>query len=63
MILIREGSLRWVYGFFFKATVQSVLLFCAETWVVTPCMGRFLGGLQVQVKRRMTSGSRRGGDT
>ena len=29
---------------FFKAMVQAVFLFGSETWVVTPCMGRSLGG-------------------
>ena len=33
-----------VSGVFFKAVVQSVLLFGAKTWVVTPRMGRVLGG-------------------
>ena len=40
-------------GFFFKAVIQAVLLFVLETWVVTPCMGRDLGGFQDQVARRM----------
>ena len=38
----------------FKSVVQSVLLFGAETWVVTPCMVRVLGGLQYQVTWRLT---------
>ena len=41
-------------GFFFKAVVQSVLLFFADTWVVTPHMRRVLGFFQYQVARRMT---------
>ena len=41
-ILSREGSRPQVSIFFLKAIVQSVLLFGAETWVVTPNMGRFL---------------------
>ena len=28
----------------FKSMVQVVLFFGEETWVVTPCMGRVLGG-------------------
>ena len=43
-ILIREGARPRVSGVFFKAAVQSVLIFGAETWVVTPCMVRSLGG-------------------
>ena len=35
-ILIREGERPQVSGFFFKSVFQSVLLFGAETWVVTP---------------------------
>ena len=42
-----------VYGFFFKLIVQSVLLFGAETWEVTPRMGRVLGDFQNQVARRL----------
>ena len=34
--------------------VQSVLNFGAETWVVTPCMGRFWEGFQDQVARQLT---------
>ena len=30
--------------FFFKAVVKSVLIFGAEKWVVTPRIGRVLGG-------------------
>ena len=35
-ILSREGADKRVSGNFFKAVVQQVLLFGAETWVVTP---------------------------
>ena len=54
IILSREGAELWVSGFFFKTTVKAVLIFGAETWVVTPYMGRFLGGFQDQVLRRLT---------
>ena len=53
-ILIREGARPLVSGFFFKVAVQSVLLFGAKMWVVTPHMGRVLGGFQDQVTRRLT---------
>ena len=43
-ILSREGATPWVYVFFFKDMIQAVLLFRAETWVVTSCMGMSLGG-------------------
>ena len=39
-ILSREGATKRVLGNFFKAVVQQVLLFGAETWVVSPYMGR-----------------------
>ena len=42
-ILSMEGARPWVHKFFFKAIVQSVLLFCAKTWVVAPRMGKVLG--------------------
>ena len=44
-ILSREGAEPRVYGFFFKTVLQVVLLFGSETWVVTPLMGRVLGGV------------------
>ena len=52
-ILSREGARLRVSIFFFKSIVQPVLIFGAETWVVTPCMGRVLGGFQDQVARRL----------
>ena len=52
-ILSREGATPWVYGFFFKAVIQAVLLFGAETWVVTSFVGKALGGFQIQVARRL----------
>ena len=35
-ILIREGADKRLPGNFFKAVVQAVLMFGAETWVLTP---------------------------
>ena len=37
-ILGREGATARIPGAFFKGVVQQVLLFGAETWVVTPSM-------------------------
>ena len=45
-ILSREGATPQVSSFFFKAVIQGVLLFGAETWVVTPCMSKALGGFR-----------------
>ena len=39
-ILSREGVDKRVSGTFFKAVVQQVLLFGAETWVLTPRIER-----------------------
>ena len=53
-ILRREGVSLRVSGLCFKAMVQVVLLFRSDTWVVTPRMGKALGGYQAQVARRLT---------
>ena len=43
-ILSQEVAAPRLSGLFFKAEIQAVLLFGAETWVVTPHMGKALGG-------------------
>ena len=43
-ILSREGAAPRVYVLFFKSVVQVVLLFGADTYVVTSRMGKSLGG-------------------
>ena len=48
-ILSRKGAEPRVFRFFFKAMVQAVFLFGSDTWVVTPCMERALGGFQDHV--------------
>ena len=53
-ILSREGSAPRVSEFFFNAVVQTVLLFGAENWVVTPRMGNALEGFQIQVAISLT---------
>ena len=53
-ILSMEGAALRALGLFFKAVIQVVLLFGAYTWVVTPPMGKALGGVQTQVARRVT---------
>ena len=53
-ILSREGSTHRVSGLFFKAVIQAVLLFRADTWVVTPRMGKALGFFQTKLMRRLT---------
>ena len=62
-ILSREGAYKQVSGNFFKAVVQQVLLFGADTWVMTPRMEReltsFMHGAARQITGRQT---RRGWD-
>ena len=43
-IMGREGGITRVSGMLFKAVVQVVLMFWAETWVMNPCMGLALRG-------------------
>ena len=45
-ILSREGATPQVSGFFLKAVIQAVLFFGAETWVVTPCVGKYMRGFR-----------------
>ena len=52
-ILIREGETKRVSGNFFKAVVQKVLLFGAETWVVSPRMERALSSFIHGAARRV----------
>ena len=57
-ILEREGENERMSGTLFKAMVQAVLLSGSETWVLTPCMGRTLGGFHHRVACRMTEKNR-----
>ena len=52
-----------VSGHFFKVLVEAVLLFGAETWVLTPRMDRYLSSFQHRVVRRIIGRQprRRGG--
>ena len=42
-ILGREGANLRVSGILFKSTVQAVMSFGSETWVMTPCIEQALG--------------------
>ena len=53
-ILSREGVRPRVSVFFFKSIIQLVLLFDAESWVVTPHMVWYLRGFQDHMARRLT---------
>ena len=59
-ILSREGAVPQVSAFFFKSVVQAIMLFGAETWVVTPRMVKALGVFQTQVAIQMTGRLPRG---
>ena len=61
-ILSQEGADKRVSGNFFKAVVQAVLLFGAETWVLTPRIERALESFMHGAARRITGKNpRRGG--
>ena len=53
-ILRREGATPRISGNVFKAVVQQVLLFGAETWVVTPKMEQALSVFLHGAVRRLT---------
>ena len=53
-ILSREGATKRVSGNFFKAVVQQVMLFGAETWAVSPSMERALSAIIHGAVRRLT---------
>ena len=53
LLLSREGAAPRVSSFFFKTAVQAVLLFGLDNWVVTPLVGKVLGGVHTQVARRL----------
>ena len=62
-ILSREGADPKMSGHFYRAVSQAVLLFGAETWVLTPRMEWYLDSFQNRVLQRITGRqpSRQGG--
>ena len=62
-ILSQEGTDPKVLGHFLKAVAQAVLLFGAETLVLTPRVERALSSFQHRFARRLTrrQSRRRGG--
>ena len=44
----RDGDSPRMSGMFFKAVVQLFIIFGAETWVVTPLIGREFWGVPTQ---------------
>ena len=53
IILGREVANPRFPGIFFKALIQAVLIFGAETWVMTPCIGQSLGGFHHRVAQQI----------
>jgi hypothetical protein len=53
-ILARDGATPRVSGMFYKAVVQSILLFGSETWVVTKPILQALEGFHKRVARRLS---------
>ena len=53
-VLRAENASPRVCGMFYKITVQSVLLFGSETWILTPITLERLEGFHVKAARRMT---------
>ena len=49
-----ESASTRVWGMFYKATVQSVLLFGSKTWVLSPATLKRLEGFHAKAARRMT---------
>ena len=53
-VLGREGEDPKVLRSFYTAVTQAVLLFGAETWVLTPRMEKALDSFQSKVARKIT---------
>ena len=53
-VLGREGTDSWKSGIIYVVVVQAVLLHGLETWVMTPHIGRVLGGFHHRVACRLT---------
>ena len=53
-VLGREGADPKVSKYFYTAVTQAVLLFGAETWVLTPRMERAMDSFQSRIARKIT---------
>ena len=53
-ILSREGADARTSGQIYLAVVQLVQLYGSETWVMTPYIGRVLGGFHHRLAHRLT---------
>ena len=52
-ILGKEGADSRPLGIFYKEVVEADLMFCAESWVVSPQIVRTQGGFHHKVSRRL----------
>ena len=48
-ILVLGGENTRVLGMSFKVVIQAVIIFGSFMWLMTPCMGRALGGFHHRV--------------
>ena len=53
-VLRREGSDARTLGRIYVTVVQAVMIYGSETWVITPYIGRVLGGFHHRVACRLT---------
>ena len=58
-VLYREGADPKVLRTFYTAVAQAVILFGAETWVLTPRTEKALDSFQSRVARRITGRKKR----
>ena len=62
-VLSREGADARTLCQIYLAVVKLVIIYRSETWVMTPCIGRVLGGFHCRVALRLTGRKpRRGRD-
>jgi exonuclease III len=54
-VLRRQGATSKISGYFYKAVVQSVLLYACETWTVTKKMLGLLEGFHHRIARQIAS--------
>jgi hypothetical protein len=54
-ILVRDNASPRISGMFYKAIVQSVLLYGSESWVLTPAMLKVLSSFHHRVARKITN--------
>ena len=54
-VLVRDGATPRISGMFYKAVVQTVLLFGCEAWTITDAMWSVLCGFHHRAARRMAN--------